>query len=165
MGFNDWINFEPAPMSAYDRLEAVDQLTREKVAGRLQSALRTTVDVGVDLHAAVRAQKIRVVADESRFVVDSEDQGDVLLNEERELEPGDPNEVDDVDELFKMSDGVPSVGKDGRLVYRSITPAALLGEQQREAREQQLEQTVTETIRNSFIESFEDAMQEIDRKR
>lgn len=167
MGFNDFITFEPAPMSAFDKLEEVDTLAREKVAMRMQEGLRTTIDPGVDLKSAMRAQKIRVTSEGGRLVVNQEDQAEILGGGESDSDAGDsdPNNVTSFDQLFEPSSGVPSVGADGRLIYRTVSPAVLLGEQRAEAQQMMVDQTVSEILTNNLVDAYDDAFREIGERR
>jgi hypothetical protein len=162
MGFNDFISFEPAPMSAFDRLEEVDSLAREKIALRLQEGLRTTIDPGVDLKSAMRAQKIRVTSEEGRLVVHQEDQAAIIGGGDGDHgSDSDPNTVTNFDELFEPSSGVPSIGPDGRLIYRTVSPAVMLGEQRAEADQMMADQTVNEILSNNLVDAYDDAFREI----
>lgn len=162
VGFNDWIRIDPAQMTALDRFDEVDAIARENLAKELQTRLRTTIDPGISLRAAQRAQAVRVASEGNRLVIDSEDQAEVLgASSETVEEPSDPNIVTNVDQLFELSSGVPSI-VDGKLVYRMISPSALLGKQQQEnERDRIIEQTTTETLRINIADAFDDATRDV----
>jgi hypothetical protein len=165
MGFNDLIVIEPAPISALDRGDEIESLARDRIAERLQTRLRSTLDPGVDLRAAVQTQTLRVVPDGERFVARQEDQGKVLLPATQSGSSGDddPNDVTNVEQLFQMSSGVPSV-VDGRLVYRTISPSVLFGNHREAAQAQVIEQTVTATLRDEVVDAYEEAIADVSRQ-
>lgn len=165
MGFGEMFMIEPAPMSTIDRLEDVDANARRRIAERLQTRLRSTVDPGVSLKSAMAAQSIHVSPQGDEFVIDQEDQANIIKPPAAQSRSGsgDPNQVENVDELFEMGSGVPAM-RDGKLVYRTISPAALFGEFRKEAFTQQFEQTVTATLRDEMLDAYEEALDEVGRE-
>lgn len=165
MGFNDIMIIEPASVSAVDRLDDVESGARERIAGRLQTRLRATVDPGVNLRSAVNAQAIRVASAGNEFVVDREDQANVLKSPaDQKKEPAkDANEVTGVEELFELGSGVPSMAN-GKLVYRTISQEALFGEQRRAVHSQHVEQTVTSALRDEMLDAYQESFEEVQRR-
>ncbi len=164
MGFSDLFMIEPTAMSL-DRLDEVDEIARDRIASRMQLRLRSIIDPGVDLQEAVRAQGVRVDAKGDEFSVHHEDQAQIIKPATESGGGGgsDPNEVTNVEQLFEMSSGVPSMSN-GKLVYRTISPSVLFGAQKQAAREQLIDQTVETAIRDELVDSFDEALQEVGRR-
>lgn len=164
MGFSDLLLIEPASMSSVDRLEEVEEVARDKIAARLQFRLRSTIDPGVDLRSAVEAQEIHVDAQGDAFVVHPEDQAAVIKPAPVAPPPApDPNTVTDMNQLFEMSSGVPSV-VNGRLVYRTVSADTLFGAQKQAAREQMVEQTITAALRDELVDAYDEAFDDVARR-
>jgi hypothetical protein len=162
VGFNDWIQFEPAQMAALDNEGEVEQVAMDTLAKELQMRLRTTIDPGINLRSAVRAQSIRVSAEGDRLVIDQEDQADILGDASEEKAGGD-NDVTNVEQLFEMGSGVPTI-VNGRLTYRTVTAEALFGDQKKLDQERVVEQAAADVIRNRTVDAFDEAMGTVARK-
>jgi hypothetical protein len=156
-GFNDWISFDPAPMSALERAQEVDDEAHAEIAKRAQTRLRARVDPGVRLQDAFKAQAIRVNAEGGRLVIDEDDQGDVLRDREGEQpEEDDDSLVNDVMQLFEPSSGVPKI-VNGQLTYRQISLRALFGEQKKDEQDRVVEGVLHDTIQSSVVDAYEQA--------
>lgn len=160
MGFNDLILFDPVPSSPLDNIDEIETEARSRLAVRLQTKLRNVIDPGVDLKAATRAQAVKVVSDGDRFAIQHEDQAGVV-NPQVAAEDDDPNEVGNLEQLFELSSGVPTVKADGRLVYRTISPDVLFGEQRRAIRTQQVEQAIAGSLGNDLVDVYDEAIHDV----
>lgn len=161
MGFNDWIKVDPAPLSALDRFDEVDAAARERLAKDLQTRLRSTIDPGVNLKSAMRAQAVRVASEGDRLVIDSHDQAEVLgASADMVDDDQDDNEVTNVEQLFELGSGVPTV-VDGKLTYRTISPEALFGNLKSADTSRVVEQTTTETLRMGIADAFDEASRDV----
>lgn len=168
MGFNDWINFEPAPMALDQRLEEIDTEAKTTLAAEIQNRVRGRVDPGIDLKSAQKAQKIRVREAGGSIVIDEEDQDAVLrggLAPQRDISEARAGGMAD---LFTMSSGVPEASRapDGsnRLVFRSVASEDLFAHQEQDEQNRVIEETVTETIRMGIVEAVEKATSEVERR-
>ena len=164
MGFNDWIQFDPAPMAALENEEEVSELAMGTLAKEVQQRLRSTLDPGINLQSAVRAQSVRVTAEGDQLVIDQEDQADVLGGAPKEAEEeGSDLEVTNVEQLFEMGSGVPKV-VNGKLTYRTVSTETLFGDQKRQEQERVVEQTTVDVLRTGLVDAYEDAIGTITRR-
>lgn len=161
MGFNDLLNIEPVSSSVFEHMDEIESEARSRLATRMQTSLRSVVDPGVNLRDAVRAQTIKVIPEGERFAVRREDQGNVLDGGGVPEPEEDPNEIANVDQLFELGSGVPTAKANGSLVYRTVSPEVLFGEQRRAHREQIIEQAVANSLTGDLIESYDEAFNDV----
>ncbi len=167
-GFNDWIFFGPKDTAGVARLDEVDAEARTILAGNLQTRLRGRIDPGIDVAAALRAQAVRVTSEGDRMVIDSEDQGAVLAASSEMVAGELGDEAGSVEELFAPGSGVPSAaqGADGetKLTFRTISLAALFGEQKQQEQDRVVEQTTTDVLRNGVVDAYDQATATVNRR-
>ena len=164
MGFNDWIQFDPAPMAALENEGEVSELAMGTLAKEVQQRLRSTLDPGIGLQSAIRAQSVRVAAEGDQLVIDQEDQAEVLGGAPKEAEDeGADLEVTNMEQLFEMGSGVPRV-INGKLTYRTVSTDVMFGDQKRQEQERVVEQTTVDVMRTGLVDAFEDAIQTVSRR-
>lgn len=139
-----------------ERIEEVAALANEKLGVQLERRLRSEVDLGLDSRLAVKAQSIRVKAEGDRLVVDTRGQDEVLGGEQKEDRP------DTMEDLFRMSDGVPNVDEMGRIYYKKVTFSSLFQEQQEKLQKQNIEQISTSTAQLHMPQAIKEAIAEVD---
>jgi hypothetical protein len=156
VGFNDWIYASPAPTAIDGRQEEVEERVRSKLAAQIQERLRTRLDPGIDLRSAKRAQAVRSVADGNRIVITGDDE------DAKETSSIEANSVDD---LFKLSSGVPEVYTDEfgttQMVFRSIKMSSLL-EVTQDDQDKTVDQIVTDVLQLGMVDAIEDAMKDVE---
>lgn len=167
-GFNDWIFFGPKDNAGVARLDEVDAEARKSLASNLQTRLRGRIDPGVDVASALRAQAVRVTSDGDRMVIDSEDQGAVLAASSEMVAGDTGDQAGSVEELFAPGSGIPSAsqGSDGetKMTFRTISLAALFGEQKQMEQDRIVEQTTTDVLQNGVVDAYDEASATVNRR-
>lgn len=164
MGFNDWIYIEPAPMNGVDRFEDVDAEAKRTLASAIEQRIKTRVDPGVDLNAAQRAQSITARQEDGQIVIDEDDRAGVLRGSPSVSKPSSRTDLDD---LFQMSSGVPTVGQDAagnrKLIFRAVDESKLfnLGTSEQD---ETVEVAVTDALRMGIVDAFEGAVTTVNRR-
>ena len=168
MGFNDWIQIEPAPMALDARLTEIDKEAKEKLASEIQARVRGRVDPGIDLKDARRAQRIRVVENGGSIVIDEHDQDAVLRGGMAPQQDISQASAGGVASLFTMGTGVPEVDRapDGtrRLAFRTVNESELFAAQEQKEQDRSVQETVTETLRMGIVDAVEDAVATVERR-
>jgi len=164
MKIGDFISIEPAPSAALSNPDEVDVSAREDLARRVQLSLRGKIDTGLQ----APSRQVRVAAEGNRLVIDEEDPAGVLAAAGEQVREEDQSTVHSVDELFELGSGVPSTRQadDGsiQLVFRTISLDDIFGEHRQEQQDLAVEQTVTETLRTSIVDAYEEAAATVERR-
>lgn len=167
-GFNDWIHIQPTPMGIDSYPEELDRRVQVKLAEQIGTRLRTRLDPGIDPKAANRAQAVRSRVDGNRIVIDSRDQLDAVTRAGDNDDSGSDGrglDVEDIDDLFNLSSGVPQIDTDPdgneRLVFRRVSSMEKLGLPEDE-QDRIVDQAVTEVLQGGIVEAFEEASQGVE---
>jgi hypothetical protein len=167
--FANWVKFDLRKSASFDRYDEVDELMREKLAGDIQTQLRSRLDPGIN-KKGVAAAPVKVVAEGNRFVIQSDDADDVLGASSRMTEEATAPGLDagSIEDLFEPSSGIPISQRnpDGStsLVYRRIELSRIFQEQQQKAQEAAASQAIETAVTNNMGSRLEEAFDEVDRK-
>ena len=103
--FGEFIDIEPKP-SAWDHSEEIENHVLDSIASDVQVRLRSRLDTGADLYAAVRARSVTVRNAEGRLVIQAE-------------ETNDDRENTTIDDLFRSTTSTPYI-ENNKLIFRQI---------------------------------------------
>lgn len=165
----NWVNFNLKTGGAFERLDEVEKIARDKIAIGMERNLRTRVDPGISMKSANVAETIRVKTDDNRFVIYSESHAAVLAATSKQMGVGtSDNQATGIEDLFEQSSGVPTAKTrpDGSvgLVFKTISLDNLFREQRENERDQMVEHSVTESMRNGIVDAYDEAFNEVNRR-
>jgi len=163
MSFSDYIQLSLDKSSWETHADEVNDAIHQKMAKVVERNLRGSVDFGIDPRAAHKAQAIRVEAEGNRLVVRAEDQAAVLGRGGAE-----PEEGINMQDLFTMSSGIPSIEVDNvgarRLVYRSISVDQLFEGERKKSRNRSVERTIVESAKSDLGRVINESIDEVERR-
>jgi len=158
MGFNDWIYITPASSPAERHPDEVNERVQQKVAKELEQRLRGRLDNGISDSSARRARSVRSAAEGGRIVID---QGDDPASGTTDEDEGRSTHARDLDDLFSLGSGIPSVGDGGVASFRTIDASALFGRTQQE-QDEMVNHTVQEVLQLELVDMLDGAIREVD---
>ena len=166
MGFNDWIYAQPTKLGSVSKPEEVEEEAKKRIAQKIQTKIRGTLDTGTLGSNARRAQAVRVQAEGNRLVIEEKDNGDILAGRQGKEKPKPP--IKSLEQLFQPSSGVPELvtNPDGttQLAFRTVSANEILGAVSQKDIDGQIKSLVRSTLDNDLMTSFEEAVSEINKR-